>query len=130
MNSMPPATITPASPSAIRSCASIAAFIPDPHILLTVVAGTLSGSPAWNAAWRAGACPCPAGRTQPISTSPGAPGTIPASATAAAMAAPPSAGAGRLAKTPWNAPIALRRAPTITTSAMPPPFHRLVRHGA
>ena len=44
-------------------------FMPEPHILLTVVQGTDCGSPAPSAAWRAGAWPWPAGSTQPISTS-------------------------------------------------------------
>jgi hypothetical protein len=35
-----------ADPARILSCASIAAFMPDPHILLMVVAPTESGSPA------------------------------------------------------------------------------------
>ncbi len=37
IDSMPPATMTSAVPAASRSCASIAAFIAEPHILLTVV---------------------------------------------------------------------------------------------
>ncbi len=45
------------------------AFMPEPHTLLTVVAPVASGRPAPRAAWRAGAWPWPAGRTQPISTS-------------------------------------------------------------
>ena len=43
--------------------------MPEPHILFTVVQGTPIGIPAFKAAWRAGAWPSPAGRTQPISTS-------------------------------------------------------------
>ena len=38
----------------MRSCASIAAFIADPHILLTVVQPTASGTPALSEACRAG----------------------------------------------------------------------------
>ena len=38
MLSMPPATTTSAEPARRRSLASIAAFMPEPHILLTVVA--------------------------------------------------------------------------------------------
>jgi hypothetical protein len=52
-------TMTALVPAAMRSCASIAAFIAEPHILFTVVAPTPSGKPALIAAWRAGACPCP-----------------------------------------------------------------------
>ena len=49
--------------------ANIAAFMPEPHILLMVVQPVASGSPAPRAAWRAGAWPCPAGSTQPMMTS-------------------------------------------------------------
>ena len=59
----------PAEPARIWSPASITAFMPEPHILLTVVAGTLMAMPAATAAWRAGAWPRPAGSTQPKMTS-------------------------------------------------------------
>ena len=58
-----------ALPASSRSWASMAAFIPEPHILFTVVAPAESCKPAPSAACRAGACPSPAGSTQPISTS-------------------------------------------------------------
>ena len=70
------------------------AFIPEPHILLSVVAGTLSGSPARNPAWRAGAWPWPAGSTQPIISSSTSSAGRPARSSAARMATPPSSGAG------------------------------------
>src|SRR6218665_2838043 len=54
MLSMPPATITSCVPASSMSWASIAAFMPEPHILLSVTAPALSGSPPLNAAWRAG----------------------------------------------------------------------------
>ena len=38
MLSIPPATTIAADPATMASCASIVAFIPEPHILLTVVA--------------------------------------------------------------------------------------------
>jgi hypothetical protein len=66
MLSMPPATMISADPAAKASWARIAACIPEPHILLTVVAFTASGSPAPIPAWRAGAWPRPAGKTQPM----------------------------------------------------------------
>ena len=66
MLSMPPATITAFVPSATRSCASIAAFMPEPHTLLIVVQPVAGGSPAPSAAWRAGAWPWPAGSTLPM----------------------------------------------------------------
>ena len=69
MLSMPPATTMSAEPATIRSCASIAAFIADPHILLTVVQPTASGTPALSDACRAGAWPWPAGSTLPMITS-------------------------------------------------------------
>ena len=43
MLSMPPATTISAPPAASASWAIITAFMPEPHILLTVVAPTLSG---------------------------------------------------------------------------------------
>ena len=55
MLSMPPATTMSPEPATIRSCASIAAFIAEPHILLTVVQPAASGTPALSDACRAGA---------------------------------------------------------------------------
>src|ERR1700730_4143435 len=55
MDSSPPASTSWAEPARIWSAASITAFSPEPHILLTVVHGTLTGTPAPTAAWRAGA---------------------------------------------------------------------------
>ena len=40
----------------------MAAFMPEPHILLIVVQPVASGRPAPSAAWRAGAWPWPAGQ--------------------------------------------------------------------
>ena len=57
MLSIPPATATSADPERRRSWAIIAAFIPDPHILLIVVQPADSGRPAPSEAWRAGAWP-------------------------------------------------------------------------
>src|ERR1700731_1355830 len=59
MDSSPPASTTCAEAARIWSAASITAFSPEPHILLTVVHGTLTGTPAPTAAWRAGAGPRP-----------------------------------------------------------------------
>jgi hypothetical protein len=55
MLSMPPATTISAEPATIPSCASIAAFIAEPHILLTVVQPAERGTPALSDACRAGA---------------------------------------------------------------------------
>ena len=100
MLSMPPATTTSALPAAIRSCASIAAFIPEPQTLLSVAHGTDSGSPAPKAACRAGACPSPAGSTQPITTSSTRSAATPACPSAPRIAAAPSDGALSLASPP------------------------------
>src|SRR5260221_1844806 len=114
MDSMPPATMISEEPEIKRSLANIAAFIPEPHILLMVVQPAASGRPAPSDAWRAGAWPCPAGRTQPISTSCTSSGRILARSTAARIAAAPSSGAAKPFSSPWNAPIGVRAAETMT----------------
>ena len=43
--------------------ASITALSPEPQTLFTVTAEIEVGKPAFRAAWRAGACPCPAAST-------------------------------------------------------------------
>ena len=116
MDSRPPASAMADSPMRTWSAAIISAFMPDPHILLTVVAGTDAAMPAASAACRAGAWPRPAGSTQPKTTSSSASPGTPASASAARAAAAPSCGAVALASAPWNAPIGVRRAATITVS--------------
>src|SRR6478735_1531485 len=105
---MPPATTTSNEFTASRSCANIAAFIPEPHILFTVVQPAASGSPAPSEAWRAGACPWPAGSTQPMITSWTSSGRMRARSTAARIAAAPSSGAAKPLSSPWNAPIGRR----------------------
>ena len=74
--------------------------MPEPHILLSVVQGTSFGSLALKAAWRAGACPCPAISTLPIRHSSTSMGSIPARSSAARMAAPPSSAAASGASSP------------------------------
>ena len=69
MFSCPPATTMSASPLAIACAPSIAALRPEPHTLLIVIAGTMSGRPALIAAWRAGFWPMPAVSTWPMMTS-------------------------------------------------------------
>ena len=69
MLSIPPATMIPACPRAMLCAANMTDFMPEPHILLTVVQAAPTGMPPAMAACRAGAWPRPAGRTQPISTS-------------------------------------------------------------
>src|SRR3982074_146861 len=111
---MPPATMISFVPQARRSCANIAAFIPEPHILFTVVQPAARGRPAPSDAWRAGAWPCPAGSTQPMITSCTSSGLILARSTAARIAAAPSSGALKPFISPWKAPIGVRAAETIT----------------
>jgi hypothetical protein len=72
----------------------------EPHILFTVLLGVLVGKPAPKAAWRAGAWPMPADRTQPMITSSISEAFTPESATAALMATAPSSGALNVAKAP------------------------------
>ena len=92
-------------PAAMRSCASIAAFIAEPHILLTVVQPVASGRPALIDAWRAGAWPWPAGSTLPMITSCTSAGLMPARSTAALIATAPRSLAASGAKSPINPPI-------------------------
>ena len=92
----------------------MAAFMPEPHILLIVVAPAASGSPAPIAACRAGAWPCPAGSTQPIRISSTLSAAIPARSTAAEIARAPSACAGASFKSPRKPPMGVRAAPTMT----------------
>src|SRR2546422_2562667 len=114
MDSMPPATMISLVPEARRSCANIAAFIPEPHILFTVVQPAASGRPAPSEAWRAGAWPCPADSTQPMITSSTSSGEILARSTAARIAAAPSSGAAKPFSSPWKAPIGVLAAETMT----------------
>jgi hypothetical protein len=94
----------------------ITAFMPEPHTLLIVLQPTDSGTPPPKDAWRAGACPSAADKTQPISTSEIDSGFMFAAATAARIALAPSTGDATPAKTPLNEPIAVRFALSTTTS--------------
>src|SRR5450830_392404 len=118
MLSMPPAITTSTLPASNESWASIVASMPEPHILLRVVQRVALSSPAPRAAWRAGAWPRPAGNTQPNSTSSTASLAIPARSTAARIAAEPSCGAVRPLRSPWNAPMGVRAALTITMGSV------------
>ncbi len=82
--------------------------MPEPHILLTVVASTECGSPAFSAACRAGAWPRPAGSTQPIRICSTASGSTPARSTAAFTATAPSSVAEAPASAPWKPPMGVR----------------------
>ncbi len=116
MDSRPPATAMAISPARNWSAAIMMAFMPEPHILLMVVVGTLVGRPAPSAAWRAGAWPSPAGNTQPMMTSCTSAAAMPAFSSAPLMAALPSCGAVAGASAPWKAPMGVRCAATMTTS--------------
>src|ERR1051326_708007 len=115
MLSMPPATTIFELPARMASWASMAAFMPEPQTLFTVVQGTRCGNPAPIAACRAGAWPTPAGSTQPMNTSSGASELSPARATAADIATPPSSGAATLLNWPCREPMGVRAAPAMTT---------------
>ena len=114
---MPPATITSAEPAASPSWAMMAACMPEPHILLTVVACTDVGRPAPSAAWRAGAWPRPAGRTQPMTIWSTFSGGSPARSTAALTAAAPSSVALTADSAPWKPPMGVRAKPAMTTGS-------------
>src|SRR5688572_14997309 len=115
---MPPAATMSIEPLVNESKAIMAAFIPDPHILLTVVQPAASGRPAPRDAWRAGAWPWPAGSTQPMITSWISSGRSFARSTAARIAAAPSSGAAKPFSSPWNAPIGVRAAETMTIGSL------------
>src|SRR6188768_1209442 len=118
MDSSPPATLTETSPARIWSAAIMMAFMPEPHILLMVVVGTPCGIMAPSAACRAGACPRPAGNTQPMMTSCTSAAAMPPRAIAPAMAAAPSCGAVAGDNTPWKAPMGVRAAEAMMTSVL------------
>ena len=118
MLSMPPATMMRALSASRTSCASIAAFIAEPHIFDSVVHGVATGSPALSAAWRAGACPCPAIRQLPKITSSTSAGATPARSTAALIATAPRSDAASAAKSPSRPPIGVLAAPTMTMGSL------------
>src|SRR4051812_33050044 len=118
IDSIPPATATSMSPVAMPCAANITAFSPEPQTLLIVKAATVSGSPPFRAAWRAGFCPSPALTTLPMMHSSTSAGSIPARRTASAMTSAPSCGAEKLLRDPRNLPVGVRTADTITLEFM------------
>src|SRR5688572_19251226 len=114
IDSMPPATTTVELPAVSESKAIIAAFMPEPHILLIVVAGVDLSSPAPRAAWRAGAWPWPAPSTLPKMRSSTSEGFTPACSTAALIATAPSCEALIELNLPCMDPMGVRLAPTMT----------------
>src|SRR5207245_829944 len=121
MLSMPPATITSASPSWMAWAASTTAFSPEPQALFTVKLGTSFGTPPSSAATRPGLRPGPAGRTWPRITSATCAGSRRARRMASRTTTPPSLVAGVCARAPPRVPIAVRVALTITGVGMRAP---------
>src|SRR6478672_5799537 len=119
IDSMPPATTIVAWPEESSSAAIIAAFMPEPHILLMVVAGVDLSRPAPSAAWRAGAWPWPAPSTLPKMRSSTSLAFTPACSMAALIATEPSCEAVTEPNLPCIEPMGVRLAPTMTmVSAM------------
>src|SRR5262249_53833167 len=116
IDSMPPATATSMSPTRIAWSASITAFSPEPHTLLTVSAATWSGRPPLSAAWRARVCPSPAETTLPMMHSSTIAGSMPARRTASRTTHAPSCSAVNDFSAPRNFPVGVRTADTITAS--------------
>src|ERR1700682_6312077 len=114
IDSMPPATTIVALPEDSSSAAIMAAFMPEPHILLTVVAGVLLSSPGPRAAWRAGAWPWPAPSTLPKIRSSTSVGLTPACSIALLIAVAPSCEAVTELNLPCIEPMGVRLAPTMT----------------
>src|SRR5579859_74268 len=114
MDSWPPATTAWLSPALMDCAASMTALSPEPHTLLMVSDGIVPGSPAPMAAWRAGACPAPPCTTWPMITSSTSPAAMPARLTVSLIAIAPSCGAVSGLNAPWNFPIGVRVALTMT----------------
>src|SRR5512134_884438 len=125
MFSWPPAITTSASPLATDCAASITAFRPEPHTLLMVMAGIMSGRPALIAAWRAGFWPTPAVSTCPRITSDTWSGLSPERSRSLRMMCAPRSAAGVRASVPPNLPMALRAAPAMTISSIAISLSRL-----
>src|SRR5690606_34207553 len=89
--------------------------IPLAHTLLMVVAGTVSGKPAYVLTCLAGACPTPACKTHPISSSSTSAPATPDCPSAARAACAPSCVAGTVDSAPPKFPIGVRSATTINT---------------
>src|ERR1044072_820782 len=114
MDSLQPATTSLRSPALMACAASMTALSAEPHTLLTVNDGTVSGMPAPRAAARAGFWPRPACRTLPRMTSSTSPGWMRARRSASLTATAPSSVAFRLDRAPWNLPMGVRQPATRT----------------
>ena len=128
MFSMPPASTTSASPSAICCAASWTVFIPEPHAILTLYAATSIGTPERTLTWRPVLGPFPAWRACPRMVWSICSGAMSARRIASFAASVPSSTAGVSAKEPRNLPIGVR-APSMMTAVSiggvyRPPFGR------
>src|SRR4051812_24882192 len=117
--STPQASTVSTAPEEMSPAARLVACCDEPHWLSTVVAATVSGSPAANQAVRAMLNDCsPTWLTQPPTTWSTTVGSIPARAMASFCTAPSRSAACMLDRPPPRRPIGLRTASTITTSVM------------
>ena len=110
MHSVPPASTTSFSPAAIVRAPRVIALSDEAQALLTVKAGTASGTPARRDTCLAVFGPPPACRACPMIVSSTAAGGSPERSIAARAAAPPSSAAVSDAKAPPNLPIGVRTA--------------------
>ena len=118
IDSMPPATMTFASPLAICCKPSATDRRPEPQSWFMPHAVFSCGMPAAMAACRAGFCPSPPERTWPRITSSTSSGETLARSSAPLMAMAPNSWAEIEPSAPLNAPTGVRAADTITTSVM------------
>ncbi len=114
IDSIPPATTISLSPSVTACAASATAFKPEPQTLLIVIAATRGSHSPFSAAWRAGFWPSPAWTTLPRIASSICFVSMPARRAASAITLPPSSGAEKLDRPPWNLPTGVRTAERIT----------------
>src|SRR6185437_11709405 len=118
--SRPPASPASIDPAAIRSATMAAACNPDEQKRLTVIAGTLSGSPARKPTWRATFSPCSAsGWAQPRTTSSTSAGAMAARFIASRATSAQRSSERVFLKTPRGArPMGVRTAERMVTSRM------------
>src|SRR5439155_1901985 len=118
IDSMPPATMTFASPLAICCKPRATDRRPEPQSWFMPHAVFSCGMPAAMAACRAGFCPSPPARPWRRVTSSASSGETLARSSAPLMAMAPNSWAEIEPSAPLNAPIGVRAADTITTSVM------------
>ncbi len=110
MHSAPPARTRSFSPAAMDRAPSVSALSEEAHALLTVNAGTASGTPARCETWRAVFGPPPACRAWPKIVSSIAAAGRPDRSIAARAATTPRSAADSDANDPPNLPIGVRAA--------------------